>query len=94
MYVVSLNYHKTNEEIDALLKEHVEWLEDNFKAGYFIAAGRKDPRTGGMILVKQIARDLLDEILKQDPFQAVATYEITSVDFARTGTGFEYLKGI
>lgn len=94
MYIVSLNYHKKIEEVDVLLKEHIAWLEKNFKDGYFIAAGRKNPRTGGMILVKEMPQDQLNGILNNDPFQSVANYEITTVDFARTGAGFEKMIGL
>lgn len=94
MYIVSLNYHRPAEEIDALLEKHVIWLNSNFDKGIFIAAGRKDPRTGGIILVKDIARDVLDATLAEDPFVAVANYDITKMQVTRTSTLFTVLNGI
>lgn len=94
MYIVNLNYHQPLEHVDALLKEHGLWLDENFKAGNFIAAGRKQPRTGGVILVKNMPLSELQAILAQDPFQSIAHYEVINVEFSRLGEDFENLKGI
>ena len=91
MFIVSLNYTKPLSDVDALLQQHIVWLDRYFAEGIFISAGRKLPRTGGVILVKNIAREQLEQILQQDPFQQLAEYEITQVSFSKTGQGFEQL---
>ena len=75
--MVFLNYVRPIEEVEALLAGHIDWLDRYFDAGFFIAAGRKDPRTGGMLLVREMEREKLDAILAEDPFVAVAEYEVT-----------------
>lgn len=52
-------------------------MKKYYAQGVFIASGRKVPRTGGIILVKSIAREELDKILSEDPFTAVAHYSVT-----------------
>jgi uncharacterized protein YciI len=94
MYVVYLNYFRPVDEVEALLEPHVEWLNRYFAAGVFMAAGRKDPRTGGVLLVKDIDRARLDTILAEDPFVAVAHYEVTKVNVTRTSEEFAALKGV
>ncbi|WP_313654700.1 YciI family protein [Pantoea sp.] len=94
MYVVFLNYVRPVEEVDALLAPHLDWLDRYFAADIFIAAGRKDPRTGGMLLVRDIERERLDAILAEDPFVAVAQYEVTKVNVTRAAEAFAALKGI
>lgn len=94
MYVVYLNYFRPAEEADALLAPHIEWLDRYFDSGDFIAAGRKDPRTGGMVLVKDMDRARLDSILAEDPFVAVAHYDVTKVNVTRAAEAFGGLKGI
>lgn len=93
MYIVSLNYHRPIEEVDSHLAGHIAWLKRYFQEETFIASGRKDPRTGGVILVKDMERARLDAILAQDPFNAVANYEVTNVSLTTTSTGFEALLG-
>lgn len=92
MYIVDLHYVQPLAAVDALLSAHVEWLQQNFAAGHFVSAGVKQPRTGGMILVKDMPEHQLQEILQQDPFQQVAEYRINQVQFSITAAGFESLQ--
>ncbi|WON78335.1 YciI family protein [Serratia sp. UGAL515B_01] len=94
MYIVNLTYHRPIEEVENHLAAHVTWLKRYFQDGNFIASGRKKPRTGGVILVKDMARTQLDTILAEDPFDAIAHYEVTDVALTATSAGFESLFGI
>jgi uncharacterized protein YciI len=94
MYIVYLNYVRPLEEVEAVLDPHVAWLNKYFDAGVFITAGRKDPRTGGVLMVKDIGRERLNTILAEDPFQAVAEYEVTKVNVTRSAEEFQSLVGI
>ncbi|MEJ5113332.1 YciI family protein [Erwinia billingiae] len=94
MYIVYLNYVRPLEEVEAVLDPHVAWLNKYFDAGVFITAGRKDPRTGGVLIVKDIDRERLNTILAEDPFQAVAEYEVTKVNVTRSAEEFQSLVGI
>ena len=94
MYIVNLTYHRPIEEVDSHLEGHVAWLKQHYQEGTFIASGRKNPRTGGVILVKGIERARLDAILAQDPFTAVAHYAITDVALTLASNGFETLVGV
>ncbi|HBZ17566.1 MAG TPA: hypothetical protein DEO73_17640 [Pantoea sp.] len=94
MYVVYLNYFRPVEEVEALLAPHIEWLDRYFANGVFIAAGRKEPRTGGVLLAKDIDRARLDTILAEDPFVAVAHYEVTKVNVTRAAAEFAGLQGV
>ena len=94
MYVVFLNYIRPVEEVETLLAGHIDWLNRYFDADIFIAAGRKDPRTGGMLLVRDIERKRLEAILAEDPFVAVAQYEVTKVNVTRAAEAFSGLTGV
>lgn len=94
MYIVSLSYFRPTDEVDALLAPHIQWLDRYFASGVFIAAGRKDPRTGGIVLVKDIDRARLDAILAEDPFVAVANYEVTRLNVTRAAEDFAGLVAL
>ncbi|WP_337021955.1 YciI family protein [Pantoea anthophila] len=94
MYVVFLNYIRPVEEVETLLAGHIDWLNRYFDADIFIAAGRKDPRTGGMLLVRDIERERLEAILAEDPFVAVAQYEVIKVNVTRAAEAFSGLTGV
>lgn len=84
MFVVLLNYLRPLEVIDELLPAHVAFLEGQYRAGFFLASGRRVPRTGGVILARAASREELDAVLAQDPFAAAgaAAYEV--VEFCPT----------
>ncbi len=94
MYIVFLTYTRPMEEVEALLEPHLDWLNRYFTAGAFISAGRKDPRTGGMLMVREMDRKQLDVILAEDPFQQVASYDVTKVNITRSAKKFAELTGI
>ena len=77
MYIVSLIYTATLERIDDALPAHRTYLDAQFEAGNFIAAGPKMPR------------ERLDALLAADPFaqQGLATYEVTEFKATRLAPG-------
>ena len=79
MYIVSLNYVKEVSEVEKYLEEHVKFLEKYYEMGKFICSRRKNPRTGGVILLNAESLAEVEKIILEDPFNAneIAEYEIT-----------------
>jgi uncharacterized protein YciI len=92
MYVVSLTYRVPQDIVDFHNDAHISWLQKAFDDGVFIAAGRKVPRTGGLLL-SQADRATLDASLKLDPFymNGVADFEVVEFHAARVAPGYEIL---
>lgn len=78
MFVILLNYIKPLSEVDRFVEEHREFLERYYASGHFLLSGRKEPRTGGVILSKAETRAEIDSIVLNDPFnrEKIAEYEI------------------
>ena len=93
MFIISLTYHKPLEEVDAHLNAHVEFLKSNYAKGFFLASGRKTPRTGGIILARAVNRAEIESIIACDPFAIhdVATYEITEFTPSMTSPDLAFL---
>lgn len=91
MYIVSLNYVKPLEDVEKYLEAHVAFLDKYYGSGNFIASGRKNPRTGGIILCKAESNKALNDILLEDPFNvnAIAEYEVTEFFPSKFAEGFE-----
>lgn len=89
MFVVLLTYTAPIEEIDYVLPDHADWLTKQYEHGNFLASGRRNPRIGGVIITKPMARGKLDAILATDPFSIkhMATYEV--IEFSPTRTAPE-----
>ncbi len=52
MFILSLTYVKPTEEADRVMAPHMDWVNAGYDSGMFLASGRKNPRTGGVILAK------------------------------------------
>ena len=78
MFIVLLNYIKPLSEVDRFVAEHREFLERYYASGHFLLSGRKEPRTGGVILSKAETRAEIERIVLDDPFnrEKIAEYEI------------------
>ncbi|WP_163831086.1 YciI family protein [Spartinivicinus ruber] len=96
MFIVSLTYKVDLAEVDKHLDAHIEYIKKYYENGYFIASGRKKPRSGGVILIKSVEREIVDAIVKEDPFyQAdVANFEVIEFEPSMTAKGFEALLSL
>ena len=86
MFVINLTYQVSLETVDRFLEEHICYLEEQYNAGNFMVSGRKEPRTGGIILAKGESIDQIEQIIEKDPFKkyGVATYEIIEFTPSKT----------
>ncbi|ALO34676.1 GTP cyclohydrolase [Colwellia sp. MT41] len=89
MFIVSLNYTSTLEEIDEYIAEHLIHLDKQYSLGNFIASGRKEPRTGGFILATVATKVELESILANDPFHREKLAEFVVTEFIPTKTSPE-----
>jgi uncharacterized protein YciI len=91
MFIISLTYKKPLPEIDKHAAGHLAFLDKYFAVNKFIISGRKNPRTGGVILAYNTTRAELESIIKEDAFyqNEVADYEITEFVPVKSALGFE-----
>jgi uncharacterized protein YciI len=78
MFVAILTYVRPLQDVDALISEHVSFLDQHYASGLFLASGRRVPRTGGFILISGVDRALAESVLERDPFfvGGVASFEL------------------
>lgn len=93
MFILSLTYIAPLEDADRHMEAHMAWVKAGYDQGFFLASGRKVPRTGGVVLARG-ERAALEAICAADPFtvHGIAAYDITEVAFTTTTPGFENLK--
>lgn len=78
MFLLLLSYKKPLPEVDRFVAEHRAFLERHYASGRFLLSGRKEPRTGGVILATAGSREEVDTIVREDPFhrEGIADYEV------------------
>jgi uncharacterized protein YciI len=91
MFIIELTYIQPISEVEKYLTEHVEFLDKGFAAGYFLASGRKVPRTGGIIFCKAPDKDFALNLIEGDPFyqHQLANYTIVEIQLSKFAEGLE-----
>lgn len=84
MFIINLTYVKPLEEVEKYLADHIIFLNKYYESNNFICSGRKNPRTGGVILCNAKNMDEVKDIIGEDPFNKnrIANYEV--VEFQPT----------
>ena len=96
MFISILTYLRPLEQIDALIPDHLRFLDQHYASGLFVASGRLVPRTGGVILIAGQDRAQVTAILDQDPFSlaGVASYQLIEFTPTKMQPGFEHFTEI
>ena len=78
MFIAILTYKKPIEEVEKNLAEHIKFLDKYYENKKFLISGRRNPRTGGIILVNSDSLEEVSQIIREDPFYVnnLADYEI------------------
>ena len=90
MFIINLTYIKSTEEVDQVLPAHIAYLDEHYAQNIFICSGRKNPRTGGIILCNAADKETVSSIISKDPFHIhqIADYEIIEFQPTKYSTAF------
>jgi uncharacterized protein YciI len=93
MFIINITYTAHLDAIDSCLEAHIDFLDQQYKAGSFIASGRKVPRNGGIILIQLAILKEVNRIIDQDPFKinGLADYEIIEFIPSKTAEPLRFL---
>ena len=78
LYLILLDYRRPLAEVETHLAAHREYLARHYAAGHFLLSGRREPRTGGVILARAESHAQVALWVDDDPFKqaGIAAYEI------------------
>lgn len=82
LFIINLTYKKSLLEVEKYLKPHQVYLDHFYSKGNFICSGRKEPRTGGIIICHFNTLDEVQEVIKDDPFNIHSIAEYFIVEFS------------
>ena len=79
MFIISLTYTADLAQIEVHLEAHRQFLDRHYQRGTFLFSGRKEPRSGGIIIARAPSRAAIEALIKEDPFHrhGLADYAIT-----------------
>ncbi|MFY7829187.1 MAG: YciI family protein [Flectobacillus sp.] len=87
MFIIQLTYTKSLREVDNFLAEHKQYLQKYYDRDIFLLSGRKNPRTGGVILANAKDKAIIEQIITEDPFHKNGVAEYTIIEFLPTMAG-------
>ena len=95
MYVIFVEFVRPLEEVDRVAPAHKAWLETLRAAGTLLASGRRNPRTGGVILAAAPSREAIDRLIEADPFHVagIATHSVFEFQPSLTAPDLTHLIG-
>ena len=77
MFIISLTYTAPIDVLDRHLPDHRAWLDRGIADGWLLLAGRREPRTGGILLARGV-RESIEKKAATDPFvmNGAASFEL------------------
>ncbi len=78
--LILIHYVVPLDEVDRHMTAHIEWLERGYDEGLFLMSGRRNPRTGGVI-VSRGRKAEVEALAASDPFVTGGAATIDVVEF-------------
>lgn len=85
MFIIDLTYLAPLNIVEEYLDEHRNFLTRHYETGTFIASGRKEPRTGGIILARGSKAEI-EHLIEDDPFKKNGVAQYSLLEFIPTMT--------
>lgn len=92
LYLILVHYVRPLDEVDRHMDAHLRFLRAHYDAGDFLLSGRREPRTGGVILARAESSDAVERWLAEDPFHqaGVAAYDVIGWTPTMAAPGWEW----
>ncbi len=90
MFIIELTYKVSPEEIDKNLEAHMDYIDKYYSTGHFLASGRQEPRTGGIIFARAKSRERIEDIVSKDPLNSKGLADFKIIEFKATKNTKEY----
>ena len=81
LFVVLMHYTKPLPEVDAVRPDHLAHLERAAAQGTVLAWARREPPTGGVLVMAAPDRRALERVLAEDPYVRAGVAQPEIVEF-------------
>ena len=94
MFIINLTYKVPLDKVDQYLEAYVQYLDEQYELGNFLASGPKIPRDGGVILSNMEKKDEVLAAIAKDPFKinGIADYEVIEFIPRKTSEELSFLQ--
>ncbi len=91
MFIITVKYLCSIEQIEKHLAAHRAFLDKYYKNKMLICSGPQNPRTGGIIVSNASNRTSVEKMITEDPFylNKLAEYSIVEFEPVKYASEFE-----
>lgn len=81
-FMIELTYTASPEEVAEVLPDHRNFLDLGYSQGRLLFSGPQVPKTGGMIIARDVSLEEIKKFFAGDPFltRGVATYRFVEFE--------------
>ncbi|MFC3032624.1 YciI family protein [Pseudoalteromonas fenneropenaei] len=93
MFLVDMTFTDVSQITPELTEQHRNYLAKEYQSQNLLFGGRKEPRTGGILLSKHSNEATLKQVLDNDPFikRGLVRYHITEFTPVMASTDYVHL---
>lgn len=91
MFLVDLNFIDLQKVTPELTERHRDYLAEEFDRGSLLFGGRKNPRTGGIIISRHPSIEAVKQVFDADPFVTSGAAEYAITEFFPVLAAKEYM---
>lgn len=90
MYLLNVKFKVPVDQLEAYVSEHVSWVKSHIATEFFLIAGPRLDKNGGIIIANSCDKDKINEAVSNDPFvkAELAEYELTGFSCAFSVSAF------
>lgn len=81
LFVVLMHYTRPLDEVDAVRADHLRYLHEGVARGLVRAWARRDPASGGVVVVSAPDRATVDALVAADPYVRAGVAKPEIVEF-------------
>jgi len=90
MYLVDMNFNDVEKITAELVSAHRAHIQEEYLSGKFMFGGRKEPRTGGILLSQHASQHELQQVLDSDPYIKSGLVAYSIIEFVPVMASKEY----
>lgn len=81
MFIITIHYLRSQDEVDDVMPQHIEFVQHHFANGFFICYGQQVPDRGSVLIARGESREQVESVMCENPFYQTGVGDFTITEF-------------
>ena len=81
-FIIEITYRVPWQQMEAEIMEHRRLMDEGLAQGWVLAAGPREPRVGGVAIVKAVSSDELTRFFARGPYMQKGLADYRFIEFS------------